>query len=332
VNYAVSFDDVRAAADRIREHIHRTPVVTCRTLDERAGRSLFLKCENFQKVGAFKMRGAANAVLSLLETGEIGLEAGLKSGRVRGVVTHSSGNFAQALALAARRAGVPAHIVMPSTAPTVKRNAVEGYGARVVTCEPNLAAREETAARVVAETGATFVHPYDQPEIIAGQGTCALELLEEIPDLDAVVAPVGGGGLMSGISIAARGLRPEIRLFGAEPTGADDAARSLAAGELVPQTGPDTIADGLLTSLGRHTWPILRDHLETIVTVTDEEIVTAMRLVMSRAKLVVEPSAAVAVAAVLSEEFRELRGLNRVGVVLSGGNVDLERLPWNRPS
>ena len=323
MRYAASYFDVRAAADRIREHIHRTPVVTCRTLDERAGRSLFLKCENFQKVGAFKMRGAANAVLSLLESDGGG------SDRVRGVVTHSSGNFAQALALAARRAGVPAHIVMPSTAPIVKRDAVEGYGARVVTCEPNLAAREETAARVVAETGASFVHPYDQPEIIAGQGTCALELLEEIPDLDAVVAPVGGGGLMSGISIAARGLRPEIRLFGAEPAGADDAARSLAAGELVPQTGPDTIADGLLTSLGRHTWPILRDHLETIVTVTDEEIVTAMRLVMSRAKLVVEPSAAVAVAAVLSEGFRELRGLERVGVVLSGGNVDLDRLPWS---
>ncbi|MEN8150479.1 MAG: pyridoxal-phosphate dependent enzyme [Planctomycetota bacterium] len=321
MTYAASFADVRDAAARIRDHVHRTPVVTCRALDELAGRSLFLKCENLQKVGAFKMRGATNAVLSLEP-----------SARARGVVTHSSGNFAQALALAARGVGVSAHIVMPRTAPAVKRDAVLGYGARVIPCEPNLAAREETARRVLAETGATFVHPYDQGSIIAGQGTCALELMEQVPDLDAVVAPVGGGGLMSGISIAARGLDPKIRLIGAEPAGADDAARSLAAGELLPQTGPDTIADGLLTSLGKLTWPILRDHLETIVTVTDDQIVAAMRLVMSRAKLVVEPSAAVPVAAALSERFRELEGLRRVGVVLSGGNVDLDRLPWNSGS
>jgi len=315
--YAATHGDVRRAAERIREHIHRTPVATCRALDERAGRRLFLKCENLQKVGAFKMRGAANAVLSLPE-----------ADRARGVVTHSSGNFAQALALAARRAGVPAHIVMPESAPAVKRDAVVGYGARVIDCAPNLAARESTAADVVAATGATFVHPYDQAEIIAGQGTCALELLEEVPDLDAIVAPVGGGGLMSGIAIAARGEREDIRLVGAEPKGADDAARSLAAGERIPQTGPDTVADGLLTSLGELTWPILRDHLEAIVTVTEDEIVDAMRLVFTRAKLVIEPSAAVAVAAVLSEEFRALDGLGRVGVVLSGGNVDLDRLPW----
>jgi threonine dehydratase/serine racemase len=315
--YAATHADVRRAADRIRDHIHRTPVVTCRALDERAERRLFFKCENLQKVGAFKMRGAANAVLSLPE-----------AERARGVVTHSSGNFAQALALAARRAGVPAHIVMPETAPKVKRDAVVGYGARVIDCAPNLAARESTAAAVVAETGAAFVHPYDQAEIIAGQGTCALELLAEVPDLDAIVAPVGGGGLMSGISIAARGERSDIRLFGAEPKGADDAARSLAAGERIPQTGPDTVADGLLTSLGELTWPILRDHLESIVTVGEDEIVHAMRLVFTRAKLVIEPSAAVAVAAVLTDGFRGLEGLDRVGVVLSGGNVDLDHLPW----
>jgi threonine dehydratase/serine racemase len=309
--------DVERAASRIRAHVHRTPVMTCRSLDERAGRALFFKCENFQKVGAFKMRGAANAVFSLpVEE------------RARGVVTHSSGNFAQALALAAKRAGVPAHIVMPRTAPEVKRQAVLGYGARVVRCEPNLAAREETAAAVVSETNGTFIHPYDQFEIIAGQGTLALELLDDVPDLDAIVAPVGGGGLMSGIAIAAHGRRPALRLFGAEPAGADDAARSFAAGRLIPQTNPETIADGLLTSLGRLTWPVLSDHLETIVTVTDEEIVDAMRLVFTRAKLVVEPSAAVAVAAVLSKRFRELTGLERVGVVLSGGNVDPERLPF----
>ncbi|MBU1072354.1 pyridoxal-phosphate dependent enzyme, partial [bacterium] len=237
--------------------------------------------------------------------------------------THSSGNHAQALALAARLRGIPAHIVMPSTAPAVKRAAVEGYGARIVDCEPTLEAREAAARRVLQETGAVFVHPYDYPPTIAGQGTAALELLEQVPDLDAVVAPVGGGGLMSGTCLAARGRRPDIRLFGAEPAGADDARRSLAAGARIPQTCPDTLADGLLTSLGELTWPVLRDHLEDISTVTDEEIVRAMRLVWSRMKQLVEPSGAVPVAAVLTDGFRALRGLSRVGVVISGGNVDL---------
>jgi threonine dehydratase len=315
--HAVDLAAVRRAADRIRPHVHRTPVMTCAALDAIAGRSLFLKCENLQKVGAFKARGATNAVLCLSD-----------EAAVRGVVTHSSGNFAQALALAARTRGIPARIVMPRTAPSVKRAAVLGYGAEVIECEPTLAAREETAARVVEETGGTFLHPYDHADVISGQGTCALELLVDVPDLDVIVAPVGGGGLMSGICVATRGLRPEVVLVGAEPAGADDAARSLAAGRRIPQTGPRTIADGLLTSLGELTWPILRDHLDSIVTVTDEEIVAAMRFVWSRAKLVIEPSAAVAVAAVLSEGFRARRGLARVGVVLSGGNVDLDRLPW----
>ncbi len=314
---AVGPGDVRRAAERIGPFVHRTPVMTSTALDARAGRSLYFKCENLQRAGAFKMRGAANAVWSLPA-----------EAAARGVVTHSSGNFAQALALAARDRGIPAHLVMPRTAPAVKRAAVEGYGGVVHECEPTLAAREARAAEVEAETGAVFLHPYDHPEVIAGQGTCALELLGEVPDLDAVVAPVGGGGLLAGVSVAARSVNPGIRLFAAEPKGADDAARSLAAGRFVPQTAPQTIADGLLTSLGRLTWPILRDHLEAVITVSDEEITAAMRLVWTRMKLVIEPSAATAAAAVLSEDFRAIRGLSRVGVVLSGGNVDLDRLPW----
>ncbi len=310
--YAVTLPDIEEAAARLKGVAHRTPVMTSRLLDELAGRELYFKCEHLQRAGAFKFRGAWNSVAQLSDD-----EA------ARGVATHSSGNHAQALALAARLRGIPAHIVMPRTAPAVKRAAVAGYGAHIIECEPTLAARETTARRVVAETGAFFVHPYDHPPTIAGQGTAALDLLEDVPDLDAVVAPVGGGGLMSGTCLAARGLRPDIRLFGAEPAGADDAKRSLVAGERIPQTGPDTIADGLLTSLGELTWPVLRDHLEDIVTVTDEEIVRAMRLVWSRMKQLVEPSGAVSVAAVLTDGFGNLQGLSKVGVVISGGNVDI---------
>ncbi|NNE43149.1 MAG: pyridoxal-phosphate dependent enzyme [Gemmatimonadetes bacterium] len=317
MQYAVSAEDVRAAAARLEGHAHRTPIVTCATLDRLAGRNLFFKCEHLQRVGAFKFRGAFNA-LARLEGTEI----------PRAVVTHSSGNHAQALALAARMRGIPAHIVMPSNASAPKRRAVEGYGATVIACEPNLPAREENAERVLAETGGLMVPPYDHPDIIAGQGTAALELLEDVPDLDAVIAPVGGGGLMAGTSVITRALRPEARLFAAEPLGADDAARSLASGKLVPQTDPRTVADGLLTSLGDLTWPVLRDHLEAVVTVREEEIVAAMRLAWERAKLLIEPSAAVTLAAVLSDGFRGRDGMKRVGVILSGGNVDLDRLPW----
>jgi threonine dehydratase/serine racemase len=243
-------------------------------------------------------------------------------------VTHSSGNHAQALALAARLRGVPAHVVMPRNASPVKKRAVQEYGGRVIECEPTLAAREETAAAVLAETGGTLVPPYDYPDVIAGQGTVALELLEQVDRLDAIVAPVGGGGLVSGICVAVRELAPSVRVFAAEPAGADDAARSKAAGRLIPQTGPKTIADGLLTSLGEFTWPIVRDRVEAIITVSEEEIIAAMRLAWERAKLLIEPSAAVALAAVLSEGFRALAGLGRVGVVLSGGNANLDRLPW----
>jgi threonine dehydratase len=310
--YAADLEAVRDASDRIRPHIHLTPVLTSTLLDEIAGRRLFFKCENLQRGGAFKMRGASNAVFKLPAK-----VAG------SGVATHSSGNFAQALALAARARGIPAHVVMPRTAPEVKRVATLGYGATVHDCEPTLKAREERAAEVVAETGATLLHPFDHADVIAGQGTVALELLQQVPDLDTVVAPVGGGGLMSGISVAVRGLDPTVRLVGAEPAGADDAFRSLKAGRLIPQTDPRTIADGLLTSLGELTWPILRDHLEAIVPVTEDGIREALIYLLTRMKVVVEPSAAVPLAAILAHpsSFGD-----RVGVVLSGGNLDPDRL------
>jgi len=327
MTYAADLAAVREAAARIAGRAHVTPVATCATLDLVAGRALFLKCENLQKVGAFKFRGACNAVARLSD-----------ADAARGVVTHSSGNHAQAIALAARMRGIAAHIVMPRSASAVKRRAVAGYGARIVECEPTLAAREAAAAAVVAEIGAALIPPFDHPDVIAGQGTVALELCEQAAaiagaPLDAIIAPVGGGGLVSGIAVAARGLDPRIRIFAAEPAGADDAERSMAAGERVPQTAPNTIADGLLTSLGDLTWPIIRDHVERVITVPDEATVDAMRLAWERAKLLIEPSAAVALAAVFSDEFQALdragRGrIARVGVVLSGGNVDLDHLPW----
>ncbi len=317
--YAATFDDVRAAAARIAKCTKRTPVETCTTLDEMAGRRLFFKCENLQKIGAFKIRGASNAILKLAaDVAKLG------------VVTHSSGNHAQAVALAAKLRGIPATIVMPKGSSAVKRRAVEGYGALVVECEPTQAAREETAARILAETGGTLIPPYDHPDIIAGQGTAALEFIAQVPHLDAIVAPIGGGGLIAGTCIAARGSRLPIRVFGAEPKGADDAARSKAKREWLPETNPRTIADGARTSTGQLTWPLIRDHVETVITVEEEEIVAAMRLAWERAKLLIEPTSAVAIAAVLRDEFRRLDGLERVGVILSGGNVDLDALPWVR--
>ena len=315
--YAADITDVREAARRIAGVAHRTPVHTCTTLNTLAGCELFFKCEQFQKVGAFKFRGACNAVLQLDDTTA-----------KRGVVTHSSGNHAQALALAARLRDIPARIVMPNNATPVKRRAVEGYGARVITCAPTQAAREGTTATVLKDAGGTLIPPYNHPHIIAGQGTAALELLEEVADLDAIVAPVGGGGLLAGTAVTARGLDPTLVVIGAEPLGADDAARSKAAGELIPQTEPKTIADGLLTSLGDLTFPIIRDQVEAIVTVREEEIIAAMRLLWERAKLLVEPSSAVALAAVLTADFKARPGLHRVGVILSGGNVNLDKLPW----
>ena len=314
---AVTFDDVVAAHDRIAGHVHRTPVLTSRTLDAISGRSLYFKCENMQRVGAFKFRGATNAVLSLDD-----------AAAARGVCTHSSGNHAQALALAARQRGIPAWIVMPTTAPAVKRRAVEGYGATVVPCEPTLIARETTCAQVIADTGAAMVHPYDNAAVIAGQGTCAKELIEEVGPLDVVIAPVGGGGLMSGSCISTRALLPDAMLIGAEPAGADDAARSLAAGTCIPQESPDTICDGLLTSLGTLNWPILRDHLERIITVDDAQVVDAMRLIWERMKIIIEPSCATVLAVVLDEAFKSVPG-DRIGLILTGGNVDLASLPFD---
>jgi threonine dehydratase len=315
--FVVDLHDIQDAAQRIAAFAPRTPVATCATLDRLAGRSLFFKCEQFQKAGAFKFRGACNAVLRL--SPEVA---------ARGVLTHSSGNHAQALALAAKLRGIPAHIVMPRNASPVKRRAVEEYGGRVVECEPTLQARETTAAALLVETGATLIPPYNHADVIAGQGTAAVELLEQIAGLDAVVMPVGGGGLMAGVTLAAKALMPKVRVFAAEPAGADDAARSKAAGMLIAQTEPHTLADGLLTSLGELTWPVLRDGVERVVVVSEEEIVRALRLAWERGKFLIEPSAAVAVAAVLSTEFRALDGLQRVGVILSGGNVNLDALPW----
>ena len=310
-----TLDDIYEAAQRIRPYIHRTPVLTSESLNQKVGAQVFLKCENFQKVGAFKFRGACNAVFSLTDQ-----EA------ASGVSTHSSGNHAQALALAARMRDVPAYIVMPNNAPTVKKAAVAGYGGKITFCEPTLEAREATLARVVEETGSTIVHPYNDEHVIAGQGTAALELLEEVPNLDAIIAPVGGGGLLSGTSIAASETKRGIRVIAGEPEMADDAYRSLKTGEILPSIKPKTVADGLLTSLGDKTFPIIQQCVEQIVTVSEQGIIESMKFIWERVKIIVEPSSAVAVG-VLWERKIDLTGL-KVGAILSGGNVDLEKLPW----
>ncbi len=311
--------DIRAAAKRIQPYIHRTPVLTNESLNQKVGAQVFLKCENLQKVGAFKFRGASNAVFSLSDE-----EA------ARGVCTHSSGNHAQALALAARVRGIPAYIAMPNNAPAVKKAAVAGYGGQITFCEPTLEAREATLKQIVAATGANVVHPYNDERVIAGQGTAALELLEEVPDLDVIIAPVGGGGLLSGTSIAATETKPGIRVIAGEPEMADDAYRSLKAGQIIPSVKPKTIADGLLTSLGTLTFPIVRERVEQIVTVSEQGIIDSMKFVWERAKIIIEPSSAVAVG-VLWEKKIDLADL-KVGLILSGGNVDLEKLPWQSSS
>jgi threonine dehydratase len=313
-NDAPTLADVRVAATRIAPWVHRTPVMTSRTLDERAGATLLFKCENLQRVGAFKARGATNAVL--------GLDA---ASRARGVVTHSSGNHAAALALAARNAGIPAWVVMPHNAPPPKVDSVRRLGGEIVFCEPTLEAREATCAEVGARTGATLVHPYDDHAVIAGQGTATLELLEQVDALDAVMVPVGGGGLLAGTSIVGRALG--IDVYGAEPEAVDDAARSLATGVRQSPTGGATVADGLRTALGARPFDIVRRNVTGIVTVSEAEIVSAMRLVWEVMKIVIEPSSAVPVAALLERRL-QLAG-RRVGVILTGGNVDLDALPWS---
>jgi len=310
-----SLDDIMAAAERIRPYAHRTPVLTSATFDALTGGRLFFKCENFQKVGAFKFRGAVNAVFSLDD----------QAAR-RGVVTHSSGNHAQALALAARLRGISACIVMPQDAPTVKVEAVRGYGARIVFAGNAPGDRERLLAEVAKETGAEFVHPSDDPRVIAGQATCGVEILEEVPDVDLVVTPVGGGGLLSGTALAVRALSLHARVVGAEPAAADDARRSFLSGTLFPSGNPRTISDGLRTSLGPNTFPIVREYVSEIALASEEGIAAAMKLIWERMKLVVEPSAAVPLAAILEGNL-PVRGKS-VAIVLSGGNVDLTRLPW----
>jgi threonine dehydratase len=311
----ITLQHIQQAHERIKPYIHRTPVLTCESLDRRVGAQVFLKCENFQKVGAFKFRGACNAVFSLSNA-----EA------ERGVCTHSSGNHAQALALAARLRGIPAYIVMPENAPQVKKDAVAGYGGQVTFCAPTLEAREATLRRVYEQTGANVVHPYNDERVIAGQGTAALELLDSIPGLDLIITPVGGGGLLSGTALAATETKKGIRVIAGEPELADDAYRSMQEGKIIPSVHPKTIADGLLTSLGELTFPIIRERVEQIVTVSEQGIIDSMKFIWERAKIVIEPSAAVAVG-VLWEEKIALNGL-KIGVILSGGNVDLGKLPW----
>ncbi|MBL0741592.1 pyridoxal-phosphate dependent enzyme [Chryseolinea lacunae] len=302
---------IEAAHERIKPYIHHTPVMTSAGVDEAAGCHIFFKCENFQKIGAFKARGAMNAVLSLSD-----------AERAKGVGTHSSGNHAQALARAAKIMGTKSYIVMPRTAPEVKKRGVRGFDGEIFECEPTLAARESTLAEVVKKTGAAEIHPFNNYEVIAGQATAAKELFEEVNDIDVIIAPVGGGGLLSGTALATKYFSPKTTVIAAEPEGADDAFRSMQSGKIEPSQS-NSIADGLLTSLGDKTFPIIRENVKEVITVSDAEIVSAMRLVWERMKIVVEPSCVVPLAAVLKSKAK-FAG-KRVGIILSGGNVDLER-------
>lgn len=310
-----TYKQVDKAHIRVRQYAHRTPILSSASINRITGAKILFKCENFQKVGAFKFRGAINAVMSLSD-GDAG----------RGVATHSSGNHAAALALAARKRGVDAYVVMPENAPDIKKKAVAGYGATIYFCKPTLKARESALAEVIAETGATEIHPYDNSEVISGQGTAAKELLEDEGDLDLVLAPVGGGGLLAGSALSVSHLSPGTKLIGCEPEGADDAYRSFLKGEIVPSNNPKTIADGLLTSLGNRNFAIIKEKVEQIVTVSEDSIVEAMRLVWERMKIVIEPSSAVPLGAVLEGKIDPRN--QKIGVIISGGNLDLENLPF----
>jgi len=310
-----TFDDVIAAHERIRPYIHRTPVLTSSYLNELTGAELFFKCENFQKAGAFKVRGASNAVF------------GLSDEQARnGVATHSSGNHALSLSYAAGRRGIPCHVVMPRTAPQAKKDAVRGYGGIITECDPSTSSREEVFAKVHAETGADFVHPYNDPRVIAGQGTCSRELMEQTDGLDAVVAPIGGGGMVSGTCLTLSTIAPSVRIYAAEPEQADDAARSFRAGHIIADDAPETIADGLKVPLKELTWHFVKNHVTDVLTASEDEIVAAMMLTWQRMKIVMEPSCAPPLAVILKnpEVFRG----KRVGVIITGGNVDLKKLPW----
>ena len=307
--------DIEETHDAIQHMIHRTPVLTCESIDEIAGATIFFKCENFQKMGAFKMRGASNAALRLSE-----------AERKAGLATHSSGNHAQAVALSAKSLGIPAYIVMPEDAPIIKKNATQGYGAEITLCAPTIEARASTLEKVVEKTGAYFIHPFNDYNVIAGQATAAKELLEDIETPDYLLAPVGGGGLASGTALSAHYFSPSTKVIGAEPEMVDDAFRSVQSGQIEKNTSINTIADGLRTNLGPKTFGIIREHLEDILTVTEEEIVQAMRLTWERMKIIIEPSCAVPLAAVLKHRSR-FEG-KRIGIILTGGNVDFSNLPF----
>jgi threonine dehydratase len=310
-----TYDDVIAAHERIAPHIRRTPVLVSEALNALTGAELFFKCENLQEAGAFKVRGACNAVFSLTE-----------AQAARGVATHSSGNHALSLSYAAGRRGIPCTVVMPRTAPQAKKDAVIGYGGRIVECEPSTTSREETFARVQAETGAEFVHPYNDPRVIAGQGTCARELNDQVPGLDAVIAPIGGGGMISGTCLTMSTIAPGVKIYAAEPEQADDAYRSFRAGHIIADDAPVTIADGLKVPLKERTWHFVRHHVTDILTCSEDEIVAAMKLTWKRLRVVMEPSCAPPLATILKNP--ELFRGKRVGVIITGGNVDLDTLPW----
>jgi threonine dehydratase len=316
VKVDIDLPTILSAHQRIRSHIHRTLVLTSSRLDEANGASLFFKCENFQKIGAFKARGATNAVFSLDD-----------ASAQRGVATHSSGNHGAAVARAAKLRRIPAHIVMPSNSAKVKIHAVEGYGAHVVFCEPTEEAREAKCADVIARTGATLIHSFENPDVIAGQGTAAVELLEDFPDLDLVMCPIGGGGLLAGTAVAAKSMRPNIKVVAAEPENADDAAQSFRAGRVIQTEKKFTIADGLRTNVGEPNFAIIKRYMDNIVTVSEEAIISAMRTIWETMKVIVEPSAAVPYAAIREGRI-DVAG-QRVGIILTGGNVDLDALPWN---
>lgn len=310
-----TFDDVLAAHERIAPYIHRTPVLTSSYLNALTGAELFFKCENFQKAGAFKVRGACNAVFGLSD-----------EMAARGVATHSSGNHALSLSYAAGQRGIPCHVVMPRTAPQAKKDAVRGYGGMITECEPSTSSREAVFAEVQARTGAEFVHPYNDPRVIAGQGTCSRELLEQVEGLDAVVAPIGGGGMISGTCLTLSNLAPGVEIFAAEPLNADDAARSFRAGHIIADDAPETVADGLKVPLKELTWHFVSHHVKDVLTASEDQIVEAMKLIWKRMKLVMEPSSAVPLATILANRER-FRG-KRIGVIVTGGNVDLDALPW----
>jgi threonine dehydratase len=312
---ALTWDLIQQARHRIEGRVHRTPVMTSQTLDSQTGASLHFKCENLQKSGAFKARGATNAVFTLTDA-----EAR------NGVATHSSGNHAAALARAAKLRGIPAYIVMPNNAPKAKQASVSRYGGKIVFCEPTLQARESTAERVIAQTGATLVHPYDDLRVMAGQATTSVELLEAVPDLDVILCPVSGGGLLSGVAVAAKTIRPQVRVIGVEPAGADDAYRSFRSRKIEPMPNPQTVADGLRSALGKQPFAEIRRHVDDIVTVSEAAIIAGMRQIWEVMKIIVEPSGAVPYAALL--ENRVATGGRKIGIILSGGNLDLDSYPW----